>query len=114
MSKRIQRVNELLQRELSEQLRRHYGREAVNVTISGVETTPDLRQARVFYSVLGGGGAEAEACALFERIGGDLSRRASRRIILKYFPRLEFVHDPSLRRGAEILEIIEEIDHDTR
>ena len=53
MSKRISRVNELLQRELSEQLRLRYRSQAVKITISEVETSPDLRNATIYYSVLG-------------------------------------------------------------
>ena len=48
MSKRISRVNELLQREISEQMRRYYGGEqSVKITISDVDTSPDLRQCRI-------------------------------------------------------------------
>lgn len=112
MSKRITRVNELLQREISEQLRLRYRSEAVAITVSEVETTPDLRQAKVFYSVLGGAAEIAEARALFRRIGPELSQRVSRRVILKYFPKLEFVYDESLERGARILEIMDELEDD--
>ncbi|MFP4166312.1 MAG: 30S ribosome-binding factor RbfA [Opitutales bacterium] len=112
MSKRIIRVNELLRREISEQLHSRYRSASVAITISEVETSPDLRQARVFYSVVGGEGAVAEAGALFDRIGKELGHRVSRRVVLKYFPRLEFVHDRSLERGARIVEILEELENE--
>ena len=112
MSKRITRINELLQREISEQLRLRYRNEAVAITVSEVAITADLRQAKVFYSVLGDAAAVAAAGRLFRRIGPDLSQRVSRRVILKYFPKLEFVYDESLERGARILEIMDELEED--
>ena len=53
MSQRIIRVNELIQRELGDILRRHYQSEAVAITITEVRVSPDLRDGRVFVSVVG-------------------------------------------------------------
>lgn len=110
MSKRIQRINELLQREISEQLRQNYRNDAVKITISGVETSADLRNTRIFYSVLGDESDIQQAKKLFRKIGKDLHARVSKQIILKYFPRFEFLHDPSLERGANILNLLDELD----
>ncbi len=112
MSKRITRVNELLRREVSEQLHRHYRSSAVKITISDVETTTDLRTARVYYSVFGDEQAIADAGALFDKVGRDLRHRVSQRVVLKYFPRFEFIYDPSLERGANVLEILDELEHE--
>ena len=112
MSKRIDRVNQLLQREIAEQLRLRYRSEAVTVTITGVETSPDLRQARVFYSLVGDQMGLEAAAAFFRRVGGDLSRRVSQRVILKYFPRLEFIYDDSMERGAKVLELLDELENE--
>jgi len=59
MSTRTVRVNELVQREISEILRRNYQSEAVTLTVTEVRVSPDLRDARVFVSVLGDGEAAA-------------------------------------------------------
>lgn len=112
MSKRITRVNELLRREVSEQLRRHYRASAVTITISDVATSPDLRQATVYYSVIGDEAARADAERLFKKVGRDLRRRVSQQVILKYFPEFEFVYDPSLERGAGILDILDELEQE--
>jgi ribosome-binding factor A len=53
MSNRLLRVNELLQREISSYLRRKHGSESVSITITSVEVTGDLREAKVYYSVVG-------------------------------------------------------------
>jgi ribosome-binding factor A len=110
MSQRISRINELLRREVSEQMRRYYRSETAAITISDVDCSTDLRNAKIFYSVLGDDAAIEEANALFRRIGKDLRQRVSKHIILKYFPRFEFVYDPSLERGAEINEILDQLD----
>lgn len=113
MSKRISRVNELLQREVSEQMRRYYRAEAAPITISEVSTSVDLRNATVYYSVLGDDVAIQEAKAFFRKVGNDLCQRVSKVITMKYFPKLVFTYDPSLERGAEILDLLDELDRDS-
>ena len=106
MSKRISRVNELLQREIGEQLRRYYGGEqSVKITISDVDTSPDLRNCKIFYAVIGNEKDIKEAQAFFKRVGKELRQRVMSRVTLKYFPRFDFMYDPSMERGAEILNL---------
>ncbi|CAI8354357.1 MAG: Ribosome-binding factor A [Opitutia bacterium UBA7350] len=109
MSKRITRVNELLQREISEQLHQRYQVEATSITISSVETSNDLRSARIYYSVIGESDAVEKARVLFRRVGRDLRDRVRRRVILKYFPNFEFCYDASMERGAYINELLDEM-----
>jgi ribosome-binding factor A len=111
MSKRIQRVNKLLQREISDQLRLNYRSDAVKITISSVETSADLRNTRIFYSVLGDETDLRAAKKLFQKIGKDLHERVSKVVILKYFPRFEFLYDPSLERGSNILNLLDALDN---
>ena len=99
MSQRLSRVNELLQREISQQLHQNYRSSAVKITIATVETSTDLRRAKVYYSVIGGNAEIAEAEQLFRKITADLQRRVSKVIILKYFPKFEFIYDASFKRG---------------
>ena len=110
MSKRISRVNELLQRELSEQLRLRYRSQAVKITISEVETSPDLRNATIYYSVLGDEADLREARKLFRKMGKDLRQQVSQRVTLKYFPNFDYVYDPSMERGAHILDLLDQLD----
>jgi ribosome-binding factor A len=111
MSKRISRVNELLQREIGEQLRRYYGgEESVRITISDVDTSPDLRQCKIYYAVIGDGQAIKESQAFFKRIGKELRQRVMQRVTLKYFPRFDFLYDPSMERGAGILDLLDQLD----
>jgi ribosome-binding factor A len=110
MSKRITRVNELLQREISEQLHQRYRGEATPITISSVETSNDLRAARIYYSVIGEEEAVEKARGLFRRVGRDLRDRVRKRVILKYFPNFEFCYDPSMVRGAHINELLDDLN----
>ena len=114
MSNRVIRVNELLQRELSEQLRLHFAcKESVRITISDVDTSSDLRKCSVYYSVIGDTQAIVDAEAFFRRIGKDLRERVMKHVTLKYFPRFEFIYDPSMARGAKMVELMEQLDDET-
>lgn len=113
MSQRISRINELLQREVSEQMRRYYRSETAAITISDVDCSTDLRNARIYFSVLGDDRAIEEAEALFRKIGKDLRQRVSKHVILKYFPRFDFIYDPSLERGAGINELLDQLEEES-
>lgn len=91
-------------------MRRYYRAETAPITISDVDCSTDLRHARIYYSVLGDDAQIEASQRLFGKIGKDLRQRVSRHVILKYFPRFEFVHDPSLERGAHINELLDELD----
>jgi ribosome-binding factor A len=112
MSQRISRINALLRREVSEQMRRYYRSETAAITISDVDCATDLRHAKIYFSVLGDDAAIRDAEALFRRIGKDLRQRVSKHVILKYFPHFEFIYDPSLERGAEINDLLDQLDLD--
>lgn len=112
MSNRTLRVNELIQRELSDILRKRYQSEAVAITLTEVRVAPDLRDARVFVSVVGG---EEELEAKLRWLRGkarELREELGRRIVLKYLPRFEYVPDHSTEKGARILDMLDQIDRE--
>lgn len=107
MSNRTVRVNELVQREISDILRKHYRSEAVAVTVTEVRVSPDLRDARVFVAVVGDE-AMAEAKLKWLRgISRDIREEVARRIVLKYLPKFEYVLDHSAIRGALLQQKID-------
>lgn len=111
MSNRTVRVNELVQRELSDILHRRYQSEAVAVTVSEVRISPDLRDGRVFVAVVGDE-ATAEAKLRWLRSkAAEIRAELGRRIVLKYLPKLEYVLDTSSARGARILQVLDAIEH---
>ena len=111
MSNRTVRVNELVQREISDILRKRYQSEAVAITITEVRVSPDLRDARVFVSVVGDEDVAAEKIAWIRSKAGEIREAVGRRIVLKYLPKFEYVLDKSAVRGARILQVLDEIEH---
>lgn len=111
MSNRTVRVNELVQRELSDILRKRYQSEAVTITISEVRVSPDLRDARVFVAVVGDEATAERKLAWLRSKAGEIREEISRRIVLKYLPKFEYVLDHSAERGARILQVLDEIEH---
>jgi ribosome-binding factor A len=111
MSNRTLRVNELVQREISDILRKRYQQEAVAVTITEVRVAPDLRDARVFISVVGSETVAQEKLAWLRSKAVEIREEVARRIVLKYLPKFEYVLDKSAVRGARILQVLDEIEH---
>ncbi|MDP3070041.1 MAG: 30S ribosome-binding factor RbfA [Opitutaceae bacterium] len=109
MSNRPVRVNELLQRELSDILRQRYQTEAVAITLTEVRVTPDLRDARVFVAVIGNDEAVQKGLRWLRSKAGPISYELGRRIVLKYMPRFEFVLDESAARGNHLLKMIDDL-----
>jgi len=105
---RMRRVNEAVREVIST----HIAGEDLKdprigfVTVTGVETSPDLRSARVFVSVLG---QEAEREAALEGLrssAGFLQAQVGTELRMKRTPTLEFVYDDSVERGMRISEIL--------
>jgi ribosome-binding factor A len=111
MSTRTIRVNELVQREISDILRKRYQSEAVTLTITEVRVSPDLRDARVFVSVVGDEDEAEEKLRWLRSKAAEIREEVGRRIVLKYLPKFEYVIDKSAVRGARILQVLDEIEH---
>ena len=110
MSNRTLRVNELIQRELSDILRKRFQSEAVAITITEVRVAPDLRDARVFVSVVGSEEVQEEKLRWLRSQAKVVRDELGRRIVLKYMPRFEYVLDHSTQTGARILQVMDEIE----
>ena len=108
MSRRIDRVNELLRREISTVIQRDYEWEGKMITVSAVEVTQDLKEGRVWIGVIGGG-AEPVIEKL-NRAHGAIQAAVMKRVVLKSTPVLRFKHDDSAVRGVEIVNLLEEVD----
>ena len=78
------------------------------VTVTSVDTTPDLRQARVYVSVLGDYEERAATMAGLESAHGVLQLSVSRELRMKHTPTLQFVFDESIERGMRITELLDE------
>lgn len=111
MSNRTVRVNELVQREISDILRKRHQAEAVAITITEVRVSPDLRDARVFVSIVGDDEFAEKKMKWLRSKASDIREEVGRRIVLKYLPKFEYLLDKSAVRGARILQVLDEIDH---
>lgn len=77
------------------------------VTVTAVNTSPDLRHARVFVSVLGGYDEREDSLAGLRHAHGFLQRRVADELRLKHTPTLTFAYDDSIDRGMRISELID-------
>jgi len=110
MSQRQIRVGELIKRELSQLLHRYWKSESVTITLTGVDISPDLKQARVFYSVFGGREVAAKAGKFLMSVRNRLRMMLGKNVIIKYTPELEFIYDASIERGVHLMELLDELD----
>ena len=106
-SNRIGRINEEIQRELSALLRTVKDPRLQNglVTITHVDTTSDLRYAKIYISALDKS-QEAEVMKGLKSAAGYLRRELGAAVQLRYTPQLQFVADDSIQQGAHILEML--------
>ena len=106
-SNRIGRINEEIQRELADQLRRLKDPRVSSgmVSIIRVDTTGDLRYARVYVSALNKN-QEKEILKGLKSASGFLRRELGRALQLRYTPELQFIADDSIQHGAHILEVL--------
>lgn len=110
-SNRIGRINEEIQRELSDLLRELKDPRVhrTMLSITRVETTPDLRYAKIYVSLLDKEFTK-ETLAGLKSSAGYLRRELGRSLQLRYTPELQWQPDDSITQGAHILELLSKLD----
>jgi ribosome-binding factor A len=110
-SLRLQRIRELLKREIGETIRREFHvEEAGLITVNDVDVAGDLKTATVFVSILGTPDRQKRGLQLLTEHRVRIQGLVGRAIILKYTPVLKFVFDDSIVRGNRVLQIIGELE----
>jgi ribosome-binding factor A len=109
MSERMRRVNESVRQVLAEALPELKDPRIGLVTVTGVDTTPDLRHATVYVSVLGSSRKRRATLVGLEAAHGLLQGRLARELRLKRTPQLAFEYDPSVERGVRMTRLIDEL-----
>jgi ribosome-binding factor A len=105
---RMRRVDEAMREVLSGAITSELKDPRVGfVTVTAVETSPDLRHARVYVSVLGEEAVRRRSLDGLQSAHGFLQRRVAGELRLKHTPTLEFLYDDSTDRGLRIAELTE-------
>jgi ribosome-binding factor A len=106
-SGRMRRVDESVRAVLSDAIGKQLQDPRVGfVTVTGVKTSPDLRHARVYVSVLGDEQVRAASLEGLRSAHGFLQKRVASELILKHTPTLSFEYDGSIDRGMRISELL--------
>jgi ribosome-binding factor A len=107
---RMRRVNESLREVLSESMGALKDPRIGFVTITGVETSPDLRYAKVFVSVLGSARKREATLTGLNSSHGVLQAAIGKELRLKRTPQLTFEYDPTVERGVRLSALIDELN----
>ena len=109
MTDRMRRVNEAIRETLADALGELKDPRIGFVTVTGVETSPDLRQAKVFVSVLGNERKRDDTLEGLESAHGVLQSRLATELRMKRTPQLTFEYDPSVAEGVRMSQLIDEL-----
>jgi ribosome-binding factor A len=109
MSDRMRRVNEAVREVISEGVGELKDPRVGFVTVTGVVTSPDLRHATVYVSVLGTERKREKTLAGLAAAHGVLQARVARELRLKRTPQLTFEYDPTVERGVRMTQLIDEL-----
>lgn len=111
-TRRTIRVDELLKQEIAGLIRDMKDPRVGFTTVMDVRTSPDLRHARVYVSVLGDEEDKQATVAVLQGARGYLRTRLGRDVTLKYLPELHFELDRTLEQAARIDALLDELDPD--
>ena len=112
-SQRPTRVGEQIREDLTELITREVHDPGIGfITITRVDVTPDLQQARVYYTTLGDDKARRDTRRALERASPFLRRQLGRRLRLRRIPDLQFFYDESIERHDRIERILQDLQHE--
>jgi ribosome-binding factor A len=114
-NRRIERINHLLRQEIAELLSREVKDATLStslISITEVDTSPDLRNAKVYFSVYGDEDEIKAASDHLKRAAGFLHHNLKERLDLRHTPHLEFVVDRSIERGDRIMRLMRTIEEE--
>ena len=112
MTERMRRVNEAIRETLAEAVGELKDPRIGFVTVTGVDTSSDLRQARVYVSVLGNERKREKTLQGLESAHGVLQAKLATELRLKRTPQLAFEFDPTVQEGMRMSQLIDELDPD--
>ncbi|MCX7887416.1 MAG: 30S ribosome-binding factor RbfA [Verrucomicrobiae bacterium] len=107
--RRIQRVSELVKQQVSEIVQRLNLTGCGFVTVTSAAVSQDLRDGRIYVSVIGTAEEREAALAALEEAQPYIQQELSRRVVLKYTPRLRFVLDETEERAQHIEQLLDQL-----
>ena len=114
MSRRTERINQFLREEISELLRQAKDPRLDSfVTITEVSISPDLRQAKVFISILGDEKEQERVLKGLVAASGFFRRQLAPRLTMRFVPELVFLRDDSVERGSHLLQLIDKVESES-
>ncbi len=115
MSERIRKVSETVKELVSEIIQRKMKDQRLDfVTITAAEVSPDLKEAKIYFTALGGPKKRAEAQEALAHAASFIRGELGKRITMKYTPHLEFRYDESVERALRIETLISRIERERR
>ena len=106
---RMRRVDEAVREVLSEAITREMKDPRLGfVTVTDVDTSADLRHARVYVSILGEGGVQRRSLDALTSAHGFLQARVARELRIKHTPTLDFVIDDTAEKAQRVAKLLEE------
>ncbi len=111
MAHRIERVNNLIRRELSELIQRQLRDPRLNefVAVTEVTTSPDLKYAKVFVSCISGRQEEQKILEILNSAAGFLRTELAKKVRMRRTPELGFHWDDSIEHGDHILRLLDQV-----
>jgi len=113
---RLERVNSLLKEVLFEVIQKEVKNPHVNtfVTVTRVETSPDLHHAKVFISLIAPEAEKPKIITALQSAAGFIAVKASDKVELRYFPQLTFHLDTGLEEHLKIQKILGQLEEERR
>ena len=108
-SRRLDKVNELMRREIGNFVHKEFDWNGTIVSILDVEITEDLKEGRVWVGVVGRM-APAQVLEKLTKNRGLIQKAVSRRVVLRNTPKLTFKHDNSAQRGVDMVNLLDDIE----
>jgi ribosome-binding factor A len=108
-NRRVERVSELVKQQIGEILQQINLADCGFVTVTSAVVAQDLREGRVYVSVIGSAEQQQRALAALEEAHSHIQHELSKRIILKYTPRLKFLLDDTETRAQHIEHLLDEL-----
>lgn len=109
MSHRIERVGELIRRELSRILEKGYGFAGSLLTVHDVNPTPDLKQCFIYIGIIGPEHNQEEIIEKLNKQRAFIQKDLYKRVVMKNSPQLFFRLDKSVERGVRILHALDNL-----